>query len=300
MSYRLEHRRSIGQELQRLVRKELRAAIARLEETPPDEASVHEARKSVKKVRAIVKLLRAPLGAHYSTENERLRAVARRLSRLRDADASLETLDALYARYPTVLGAGAKRRMQRGLQNRKRDVRRRTGALVGPAIVELRRARKTLPARIASTCTFSKVRAGVARGYERARAAGAHLSIDSDAVAFHRWRRRVKDHWYHVRLFAGRHSTPRARSLSLRRLESDLGDGHNVALFNDILLAEPDRFADARTTALVLGCIQKRQRTLRAQALARGHRLFAGTTRAFREAVASWWHPKRTRYSTNR
>src|SRR6187402_1704842 len=94
MAYRLDHG-PVARRLRRLVRKELDAAIDGLDERKANATRIHEARKHIKKARAIVILLRGALGSNYSRENERLRAAGRRLSELRDADAMLQTLSAL-------------------------------------------------------------------------------------------------------------------------------------------------------------------------------------------------------------
>ena len=114
--------------------------------------------------------------------------------------------------------------------------------------------------------------------------------MDSDATQFHAWRRRVKDHAYHVRLFESLHPTPRARARNLKRLETWLGDDHNLALLRAAILGVPDTFGEARTTALVLGCIVKAQASLRQKALTLGRRLFGRKPAQFRRAVAEWWN----------
>ena len=63
-----------------------------------DEA-IHEARKSIKKVRALLRLVSAELGGTYPRENARLRDIARRLSEFRDAFAIIETFDDLKKKY---------------------------------------------------------------------------------------------------------------------------------------------------------------------------------------------------------
>jgi CHAD domain-containing protein len=63
MAYRLRSQESITHGLQRIARKELRAARDGMRRsTPPSDEAVHEARKSVKKVRAIVELIDADGG----------------------------------------------------------------------------------------------------------------------------------------------------------------------------------------------------------------------------------------------
>lgn len=288
MAFRLKHR-AIARELRRLVRNELDAAIKRLEAVT-GEPDIHRVRKSIKKVRAIVKLLRAPLGSSYATENARLRAAGVALAPLRDADAMLQTVEALCERYPNALVPALKEDISHELQRRRRDVRRRSRAMTGQALRKLELSRETLPGRIADAGEWPSVRSGLVRVYKRSRSTLADLKVQSSPVAFHAWRRRVKEHWYHVRLFEAQRSEPRARARRLKELESALGDAHNLALLGKILREKPDRFGGGRTTAIMLGYIEKRQRALRRQALMVGHRMFASKPKKFGKTIAPWWH----------
>jgi CHAD domain-containing protein len=290
MAFELTPGRPISKQLPRLARKGLRQAVNRIDRKRAGDAAVHEARKSVKKVRAILKLLQRPLGRHYATDNDRLRMAARQLSKLRDADAMLQTFAALCASYNAILTPSIQSVVSRGLRSRRRALWRQAGTFVRRALRGLRRARRTVPERIETRARASAARTGFVRGYRRARAAMEPITMESDAAQFHRWRRRVKDHWYQVRLFAPRYGTLSARVRSLRRLETDLGDDHDLAVLRDILLEEPEKFGRAKITAIVLGCIEKRQHTLRRLALRRGRRLFAARPRRFRASVVRHSH----------
>jgi hypothetical protein len=56
------------------------------------------------------------------------------------------------------------------------------------------------------------------------------IRANSDDARFHTWRRRVKDHWYHMRLLEHLNATAHARARRLTRLEAWLGDDHNLVL----------------------------------------------------------------------
>ena len=290
MAFRLNRRRSITTELEKLVHSEFQTAIKELDQPKPGADAIHEARKSLKKIRAVLRLLRNPLGHDYGPANRRLRDVAHRLASLRDVDATSETLRALHHRYPTVITPGVTRAVAHGLRPRKRQARAKAGPVVRRATGMLRRSRHSTPRRIRRVQGFSAVRAGVKRGYRRARGSMDEVSLNSDFTQFHAWRRGVKDHWYHVRLFEGLHPTPRSRARTLKRLETWLGDDHNLGMLRATILDAPDRFGNARTTALVLGCITKYQASLRRDALKLGHRLFAEKPGRFERTVDDWWN----------
>src|SRR2546430_1303607 len=82
--------------LARVARGRIRHALGQLDDGHDPDKAVHEARKDMKKLRALVRLMRPELGGKaYRRENARFREVARSLSGVRDAKAMLEALDAL-------------------------------------------------------------------------------------------------------------------------------------------------------------------------------------------------------------
>ena len=62
MAFRLSRRHSIPVQLGRIARREIDAALDELDRRALDRRAIHEARKSVKKVRAVLRLLRDALG----------------------------------------------------------------------------------------------------------------------------------------------------------------------------------------------------------------------------------------------
>jgi hypothetical protein len=270
--------------LRRLVAEELHDAFAALSDPASIETGVHEARKSVKKVRAVVRVLHDDLGSR-DRDDTRLRQIAHRLSSLRDADATGETLQQLRGRYPRVVSAKIVREIARGLEGRNRQVRARGRRLIGLAASELGRLSKSLPDLVQEAGRLKALRRGVTRGWRRARRAMKSLDVSSDAAQFHLWRRRVKDHWYQMRLLSARHPAARSRAGTLKKLERWLGDDHNLAMLRTAILAAPDRFGDARTTDIVLGCIVKYQVWLRERCLKLGHRMFARKVATFWESL---------------
>jgi CHAD domain-containing protein len=293
MAYRLRRNKSPANELSRVVAQQFQQA---LEEIGGQSASrteaIHEARKHVKKIRAVLRLFQKKLGKDYRIHNRRLRAIAHQLSSLRDADANAETMKAVRNHYPRLITAPIFTAVCRGLSSRKRG----TVARVDPDRLllrverELRRTAKSLPRQIRRQGKYAVVRAGVARGYRRARKAMDDVHADPEDTRFHTWRRRVKDHWYHMRLLEDLAAKAQARARRLKRLETVLGDDHNLVLLRETILSAPARFGDERTTALVLGCIAKYIRALRRRSLKLGERTFASTAGVFRQSIDSWRH----------
>jgi hypothetical protein len=97
MGFTLNPKYSICRGLKRVIRKALRHGCEHLQHA--HETGVHEARKSVKKVRAVVTLLQQVDADGLDKDARRLRAAGHTLSILRDADAIIATFDMLRKRF---------------------------------------------------------------------------------------------------------------------------------------------------------------------------------------------------------
>jgi CHAD domain-containing protein len=272
MAYRLKPGKPMSTDLSRTVRRQVKKALDELGDASEPLEGLHEVRKRIKKVRAMLRLVRDGLGHDYRKYNRRLREVAHRLSVPRDAEASLEMLTSVRRHYPQLLTETMERSVRHGLAPKKRGA----AARIRPG--ELRRtllaAASHLPRAVRRSSTPSVVSDGMSDSYRRARRAMRKAQEAPEDLRFHAWRRRVKDHWYQVRLFEAVHPQARRRSRMLKRLEKELGDEHNLVLLRTTLLESPSTFGDERVIAIVLGCIEKYQATLRRSALRLGERLF--------------------------
>jgi hypothetical protein len=283
VAYRLKPEGSASDQLSRIVRRELERAAGEMDEAGRRPKAVRDVRKRIKKIRAIVHLLRAPLGRAYRTYNRQLRAVAHRLGVSRDADAAIETMRVIHTHYPRLVTKQIFEAVRRGLTPKERDAALR----LQPAAArrELRDAAKRMPHDVRRAAHTRTIHAGAVRGYSLARKALRDLQTTPEDVRFHLWRRRVKDHWYHVRLFERLRPRVRSRIRLLRQLEHWLGDDHNLVLLRATLLESPSRFGDEHAMAVVLGCVETYQGMLRKRALALGARLFAPKPRVFGKSI---------------
>jgi CHAD domain-containing protein len=299
VAYQIKGRRAVGKQLTRIVAREFQQALKEIggDRVVNRPEAVHEARKSVKKIRAIVRLFRRDLGNDYRVQNRELRTIAHQLSSLRDVDAAANMMKSVRDRYPLLVTSTIFAAVHRGLRSRKRGTvaRLHLDHLLPRVARELRRLAKATPRRIRRMGGYASIRAGMLRAYRRARKAMAGVQASPEDVRFHSWRRRVKDHWYHVRLFEALDAHAGARARGLKRLETWLGDDHNLVLLRTTILTAPARFGDELTTAVVLGCVAKYHATLRRRALKLGERMLAGKPDAFRRSIESWWRRGQTR-----
>src|SRR5438445_7423854 len=94
MSYQLKHGQNLGDNLRRICRKQIEAAIAITTcEKKANDSPVHEVRKHLKKARAALRLVRKEIGRGLFREQDHcLRDVGRLTSEIRDAEVRLQTV----------------------------------------------------------------------------------------------------------------------------------------------------------------------------------------------------------------
>jgi CHAD domain-containing protein len=296
MAFELRPGKSLAKDLRRLARKELGRARDELAGPGmPGDESIHGARKSVKKVRAILELIETDEGEGLAGSAKRLRVVNRTLSGLRDAGAMIETLDTLRLAHAELFSARAYARVRRNLTARKQAMIR--AATRDGAWHEAAGALRTLAKRTkhwqSAHDGFAALAPGIEKSHRRARKALARARETQGAPEFHEWRKAVKALWYAVRLVGGG-STAIARDIrALESAERWLGDDHNLF----VLCAEISSDASVRASSLdferLRRVVDRQQRALRRKAVARTRPVFAVTSGAYVRRVERAWQARR-------
>ena len=285
MSFELHQRTHIERELAKVVRRELRHTVRALTASAGSsfESAVHESRKSVKKVRAVMAFLEQAGAKLPRNDRKRLKAAAGALSRLRDSAAIIDTFDRVRRRYPKQLSEPTYRILCRGLvgaRNREQARAQRDG-VVGEAVGRLATARKSAKHWASPSIDVSGIGAVVAASYRRSRAAMKHARATGQSATLHRWRKELKTLWYQLRLVNPLTTGAAPLITDLKRLETALGDDHNLV----VLAATLRGCRDLRTMRADIRQIDRlaarMRQPLRRRAFALARRLYVRTPKAF-------------------
>jgi CHAD domain-containing protein len=123
-AYRLHTGEPTPEGLRRIARGQLDQAQAELKGAPKRKvaAAVHDTRKSLKRLRAAVRLGRDALGeGTYKQENRAFRDTGRRLAGVRDASVLIETLDDLEQAAERELPSGATAGLREQLEAERKE-----------------------------------------------------------------------------------------------------------------------------------------------------------------------------------
>ena len=289
MAYRLSIADDVPSSVRACAREQLGGAIERLERAEEDPVeAVHDARKHVKKLRALLRLVRPALGARaYRAESAALRDVGRGLSATRDADVLVATVAALAQRFAGRLQAATFDGVRAALA-RSAGAPGEAAAERATAIAELRAAAARVEEWPLEGAGWGTVVAGIARAYRRGREAGTAAEEEPTAERLHEWRKRVKDLWYHERLLAPAWpAVIGAHGEEAHVLSELLGEEHDLAVLRERLdgggLA-PAPAVEAELPALA-ELVEERRAELREQARRLGRRLYAESPKAFARRI---------------
>jgi len=284
MAYRLKRSEPVGEGVRRIATEQLDRALRALDEEDDVHDTVHDVRKRVKKLRGLLRLVR-PVCDAYDTENERLRDAARTLSRVRDATARIETVDALQERFAAPLDADAFAEL------RSRLVRRRDEIDVDEVRDTLRDVRDVLAgvrSRVSGWTVdergFDAVEGGLRKTYGRALEAMERAYLTDTSEAFHEWRKRVKYHWYHLRLLEEAWpAVVQPWADEAHRLADELGSAHDLV----VLAASLDD--PGPTTEAALAVARRWRKGLEQDARPLGERLLAESPKVLAGRLRTWW-----------
>jgi CHAD domain-containing protein len=270
--------------------------------TPPPDAAIHEIRKSVKKARAILRMVGDDKGSGLARSARRLHAINSRLSALRDADVMLETLHTLQTKDPGILNRRCFARVHRRLSSHRRSLlnaagRKRTWQRIGQSVRKIRQAaRHWKPEHRQFGCLAAGIRSAQARG----RKAMERARKSQRATDFHEWRKQVKALWYQLRLVKSSGPGIRQDVKTLDRVEGWLGNEHNVIVLCDELAKDGSPEGDEQIDLDRVRLVGDRYRCeLRTKALGSAEHIFARAPREYVKAVRrEWkeWHSRQVRH----
>jgi CHAD domain-containing protein len=292
-AYWLKRREPVTEGMHRIAAGRAESALERLRGvTPGDDAgfqaAVHGARKDLKKLRAIVRLLRDRLGEEeYEAQNRCYRDAARALSESRDAKVKLETLEALGERFtdlPSDMLASWREALER---DRDRTLEGGDTIALFEAIELIEAGRDRIGAWDLGSGSWELIDRGLRRTYARGRRAMRQADSEPSEENFHRWRKRAKDLWYLLRiLHPAWPEVLGASAEEAHRLADLLGDHHDLAVLREDL--ESRSFAGEDLEALA-AAIATREGELAAAAFELGSRLYAERPKAFRRRLRAYW-----------
>jgi hypothetical protein len=279
--------------MQRIAREQVDKAIGNITNPERDRHEVvHEVRKCCKKLRGLIRLVRADFD-DYGRENAFIRDAAGALSYIRDAQSVIDCFDDLMDHFQDQVDRDTFAPVRAELAARRQKIAEDTAGLergLNEFLGRMRELRERVDQWQINDDGFSAVEGGLMKTCRRARNA-LRIAYDSPTTAnLHEWRKRAKYHWYHARLLQD--IWPAMMDVqrdSADELSSLLGDDHDLAVLRETLLGDPERFGTARDRQAIIGLIDRRRAQLQALARPLGERLFAEKPKRLASRFRRYW-----------
>lgn len=292
MAFRFRLDEPIEKGFRRIGAEQIERARLQLKANADAAAEVHEARKCMKRIRALLRLARDGLGeAVFRAENARFRDIAGSLASARDDYVLLETIVKLAADNEGQATSLALTRFKQAVVAQRSetpgdgtDRRAEADAALDRALRRFRRL-KLAPD------SFATLERGLVRNYRKALECRDLAYTDNTDEAFHEWRKCVQAHWRHMALLSRAWPTLfEAEIEAARSLSQTLGDDHDLALLRIKLSALPPDTLSTRETEAIDALIETRQAALRRAARSQGEVIFAERPKAHGRRIAGVWH----------
>jgi CHAD domain-containing protein len=290
MAYRFKLREPFGAGLVRIGLEQIRIAAEGLA-APGDATAIHETRKCLKRLRALLRIARPGLrAADFRRENARFREIANLLSGARDLHVLMQTLSKLAARHNLEKARPLVRLTDALLAKQQQASQSVDASKMAQARRLLRQAARDFGSIRLRPNNFEPIGAGLVKSYRGCRAAFGEAYDGRSDEAFHEWRKSVQQHWRHMRLLS--RAWPdyfAARVKAARELSDILGEDHDYCMLKSFLGAEARPLLQRRESARLEGLCRARQKELRAAARPRGMRLLAEGPRGLTRRIECFW-----------
>ncbi|PYJ39262.1 MAG: hypothetical protein DME84_02380 [Verrucomicrobia bacterium] len=297
MSYQLQHRETLGDNLRRICRQQIEEAIAIAKgEKKANDTPVHETRKHLKKTRAALRVVRKEIGRGlFKQQDHCLRDVGRLTSDIRDAEVRLQTV----------------RELQEVTQRHRRSAYGKLEVMLAmdlenfmaafaewqtQAVPMLEHAGSGIDHWTLDQFGCKQLRGAVQASYKQARKALAKATANPTTENFHAFRTKAKTLWYQLRIL--RPINPvvlKTLSDDLHSLGDLLGRAHDLSFLGERLRSEHGKSQWQREGHKLLAVIEVSQSDLQRGAAELAEHFFAECPRDFGCRVTTWlqeWEDK--------
>jgi CHAD domain-containing protein len=290
MAYRFRPDERFQKGLRRIGLEQVESALKHLKEPGDRSVAIHDARKCLKRVRALLRLTRPGIGeTTYRLENARFREIAGLLAGARDLDVMVQTARDLEAE-SDLRGSRALRDLAASLSAARESAHTyANGAALPLAAKKLEEAKTGLSCLELTPNSFEPIGEGLEACYRACRDEFAQVDEQASAEAIHEWRKTVQRHWRHMLLLSP--AWPElmtARAHAARELAGLLGRDHDLAVLLAFIRSTRATITpkDARSLETVCSI---RQQAVRREARLLGARLLADRASDLHRRVALYW-----------
>ena len=287
MSFRFKRKETIHKAVARFGKNCVKTVL----DDPGDDEfeSIHCARKQIKRMRAVLRLVRSEISqSEYKRRKERLREAAEYLAPARDAYIQTQTFEHLTRTRPTIHASRLEAALQRECRKQMQQFCKRGSWKQVRQMLEKE-------ARCFGRLKFkhrgwAAIQPGIKKSYKAAQKARDIATATPTAGNLHEWRKRVKDLWYNISLLERIWPEQMcALAQELEHLGDLLGDHHDLHVLRSTVIKKSRKTELKVEADALLSLIDARQRELCAQSLRLGRRLLREDAAEYCGRLHRYW-----------
>jgi hypothetical protein len=290
MAYRFKLNEPMERGFERIAGEQLDRAIAHLEAaTGTDAAAVHETRKDLKRIRALLRLVRPALaGETFKDVNRALRDVGRSLSVTRDIDVLEQLVMRLVAAGDLKAAIAARLRKAFVAARLALATDAQRSLDVADLVTRLQNCRETIEKAELDFGSAGLYTTGLAHCFENCRTMFDD-AFSRDDAAIHAWRKSVQLHWRHMQLVSA--AWPEycnARIAEARAISALIGEERDLGMLQAFANSSAVTLTPAMLSSLE-PLVTTLRRPLQTQARLRAERLLAEGTAGLCRRIETYW-----------
>lgn len=292
MILRIDRHASLPDNVRRIAGGYLDSAVDTLEHPDNLDKSVHDARKLLKRLRALIRLVRNDIGGEtFRTENTAYRDAGRHIAGIRDSHVTLRTLENVLSGMTEKPGAQQLDNFRQLLNDRYDTLIREnlhTESING-ALGILHTARERIGDWPLSGKGFGAIAPGLSRVYRMGRRAMKTAGNDPSDGNLHAWRKAAEHLRFQMDILRPLwKQVIGSYAKALKHLTGLTGRDHDLAVLTGRMTEYTGGSDDAAFNALE-GEIDNRRSRLQRNAFKLGALVYAEKTGAFVERIGRYW-----------
>ena len=291
MSFAFKRKECIADGVCRIARKQVDKALKTCAKNSPE--SIHTTRKQIKKVRALLRLVRCSVGKKkFESALDNLRKAAGYLAGPRDSHVQLQALKGLTRPHGRKSSTHAFSQIRAALKQESTEQAEKLRA--GDGARKVRQILSKMPRQFARLSFreegWNILGPSIKKACDAAQQARDCALHDSVPENFHEWRKRVKDLLYTLELL--KPIWPEQMSAfcaEFEKLTDLLGDDHDLEMLRQTVIKKSVNVDLEGETQRLLPLIETRQIELRKYALKLGNHFFNEKTSLFTDRLHQYW-----------
>ena len=252
---------------------------------------IHEIRKTCKRLRALLRMVRPKLSARsFRKADRKIRNLARHLAGRRDSKVLTDTLDKIAQHFSPLLDDTALSPVSDSLQAQLALANENSEATGDSHTLEKRlmRVRRVIDRIDCSRISHKTLVSGMTDSYRHGRRAYKALRQTPDTVNGHYLRKQAKYLGYQLQFVTGWNDDALAPLIEdFHRLEDTLGNDHDLAVLAEMLADQPQLCPGKTRKELLDALVESRRVALLSKALRLAGKLYSDKPRHFRMRMKS-------------